>query len=306
MMSQTLALRDAMETMCRCGPLESCAGGASSQVDDAYEEDGREEMAEKFAMANLVGRGWSARGPVKLKCRSVIDDCEDVDFVLEATTKAWAGTALQRSGEALGSFASLLVEARCGESELCVRSARAFMSCLETRVDSAAGREALRRPLDDLLAACFSCDSVVFAAWVEAGVVVDEFVTRTGGGRHVDLRDAVIPLSVACAGLTCGRPVVRVDGLLSSRGRETTVLRVTCVAHDCSFYDVPFHLARVRALHARAPGASVQSRASIVLQLWSVLSQITSVSQEARIHSLRETLKRDDHPEGGILKTRYT
>ena len=31
------------------------------------------------------------------------------------------------------------------------------------------------------------------------------------------------------------------------------------------------------------------------------LSQITSVSQATRIHSLRETLKRDDHPEVGSL-----
>ena len=34
---------------------------------------------------------------------------------------------------------------------------------------------------------------------------------------------------------------------------------------------------------------------SSVLQLSSVLSQIASVSQERPIHSLRETLKRDDH-----------
>ena len=35
------------------------------------------------------------------------------------------------------------------------------------------------------------------------------------------------------------------------------------------------------------------------VQLSSRLSQITSVSQEKRIHSLRETSKRDDHPESG-------
>ena len=116
-------------------------------------------------------------------------------------------------------------------------------------------------------------------------ILARQFIQALGGTAYLFKLDGrLAALSLAFMGLAAG--LTDVYGRASRRLAKDTM---DALAASAAYADEALQNVRVRAAQGCFKCTSTLE----------CLSQITRVSQEPRIHSLRETLKRGDHPESG-------